>query len=83
MNAFPNDNSVLILDNCAIHKSAYLREMVEAQGIFCQPLSVQPFHATADSILLFLPAYSPDFNPIEESFSAGMRASYSFKPPPH
>ncbi|KAJ7133260.1 hypothetical protein C8R44DRAFT_611773, partial [Mycena epipterygia] len=33
MNAFPNDNSVLILDNCAIHKSAYLREMVEAQGI--------------------------------------------------
>ncbi|KAJ7798720.1 hypothetical protein B0H13DRAFT_2504465, partial [Mycena leptocephala] len=30
MNAFPNDNSVLILDSCAIHKSAYLREMVEA-----------------------------------------------------
>jgi transposase len=23
------------------------------------------------SVLLFLPAYSPDFNPIEESFSAG------------
>ena len=25
----------------------------------------------AESVLLFLPAYSPDFNPIEESFSAG------------
>jgi hypothetical protein len=24
----------------------------------------------AGSVLLFLPAYSPDFNPIEESFSA-------------
>lgn len=24
------------------------------------------------SVLLFLPPYSPDFNPIEESFSAGV-----------
>jgi hypothetical protein len=32
MNPYPQDNSVLILDNCAIHKSAILREMVEAQG---------------------------------------------------
>lgn len=37
MNAFPNDRSVLILDNCAIHKSKYLREMVEAQGISAPP----------------------------------------------
>ncbi|KAL5534821.1 hypothetical protein ACEPAG_1285 [Sanghuangporus baumii] len=53
MNSWPGDNSVLILDNCAIHKREELREMVEAEG--CQ--------------LIFLPAYSPDFNPIEESFS--------------
>ncbi|KAJ7247434.1 hypothetical protein B0H12DRAFT_1176342 [Mycena haematopus] len=32
MNSYPNDRSVLILDNCAIHKSEYLREVVEAQG---------------------------------------------------
>lgn len=32
MNPYPQDNSVIILDNCAIHKSAALREMVEAQG---------------------------------------------------
>ncbi|KAF8228101.1 hypothetical protein L208DRAFT_1440674 [Tricholoma matsutake] len=48
-------SNVLILDNCSIHKSELLREVVEAQG----------------SVLLFLPAYSPDFNMIEESFSAG------------
>ncbi|CAK5279006.1 unnamed protein product, partial [Mycena citricolor] len=54
MNCFPADRSVLMLDNCAIHKSILLREIVEAQG----------------TMLIFLPPYSPDFNPIEESFSA-------------
>ncbi len=54
MNPYPNDNSILILDNCAIHKSDMLRQVVEAQGC----------------LLIFLPPYSPDFNPIEESFSA-------------
>jgi transposase len=56
MNPFPEDNSVLVLDNCAIHKSDALRAVVEAQG----------------HLLIFLPPYSPDFNPIEESFSCGM-----------
>jgi len=42
-----------MMDNCAIHKSEALRELVEAAG--CH--------------LLFLPPYSPDFTPIEESFS--------------
>ncbi len=41
--------SVLVLDNARIHKSHSLQEAVEAAG-----------HR-----LLFLPAYSPDFNPIE------------------
>jgi len=45
--------SVLIMDNCNTHKSEALREAVEAAG--CK--------------LLFLPPYSPDLNPIEESFS--------------
>ena len=35
MNTYPQDRRVLILDNCAIHKSEYLREMVEAQGMSC------------------------------------------------
>lgn len=32
MNPFPGDRSVLIMDNCSIHKSQVLREVVEATG---------------------------------------------------
>ena len=32
MNPYPQNKSVLILDNCAIHKSVALREVVEAKG---------------------------------------------------
>ena len=56
MNPYPQDNSIIILDNCVIHKSDVLREVVEANG----------------QLLIFLPPYSPDFNLIKESFSCGM-----------
>jgi len=56
MKPFPLDKSVLVLDNCAIHKTKALREILEGNR----------HH------LVFLPPYSPDFNPIEESFSAGL-----------
>ena len=44
---------VVVLDNLRAHKSARVRQLVEGRG--CE--------------LLFLPAYSPDFSPIEEAFS--------------
>ncbi len=44
---------IVILDNLSIHLSPRVRQAVEARG--CR--------------LLFLPAYSPDFSPIEEAFS--------------
>ena len=44
---------VVILDNLPAHKSAAVREAVEAAG----------------ARLLFLPPYSPDFNPIENAFA--------------
>ena len=44
---------VVILDNLPAHKSAGVREAVEAAG----------------ARLLFLPPYSPDFNPIENAFA--------------
>jgi transposase len=44
---------IVILDNLSIHKSARVEQFVTQAG--CQ--------------LLFLPAYSPDFSPIEEAFS--------------
>ncbi|KAF8593676.1 hypothetical protein BDV93DRAFT_460564, partial [Ceratobasidium sp. AG-I] len=31
MNPFPEDNSVLVIDNCPIHGGADIREMVEAR----------------------------------------------------
>jgi transposase len=44
---------VVVLDNLAAHKGERVRELIETRG--CG--------------LLFLPSYSPDFNPIEEAFS--------------
>ena len=32
MQPFPLDRSVLIMDNCAIHQSELLRELVESHG---------------------------------------------------
>jgi transposase len=44
---------VIIMDNLSIHKGQRVRQLIETCG--CR--------------LLFLPAYSPDFSPIEETFS--------------
>ena len=44
---------VVVMDNLGAHKGERVRELIEARG----------------AILLFLPAYSPDFSPIEEAFS--------------
>jgi transposase len=44
---------IVILDNLSIHLSSRVKQAIEARG--CR--------------LLFLPAYSPDFSPIEEAFS--------------
>jgi len=44
---------VVILDNLPAHKGAAVRAAIEAAG----------------ASLLFLPPYSPDFNPIENAFS--------------
>ena len=43
----------MVLDNLSAHKGARVRQLIEARG--CE--------------LLFLPAYSPDYSPIEETFS--------------
>lgn len=47
------EGQVVIWDNLGAHKGAKVRELIEAKG----------------AEVLFLPAYSPDFNPIEEAFS--------------
>jgi transposase len=44
---------LVIMDNLSAHKPARVRELIESRG--CE--------------LIYLPAYSPDFNPIEEAFA--------------
>ncbi len=44
---------MVVLDNLGAHKPKRIRELIEARG----------------AEMLFLPSYSPDFNPIEEAFS--------------
>jgi transposase len=44
---------VVVMDNLTAHKGERVRELIEDQG--CE--------------LMYLPPYSPDFNPIEEAFS--------------
>ena len=44
---------IVVVDNLSAHKSERARDLIKQRG--CQ--------------LLYLPPYSPDFNPIEEAFS--------------
>jgi len=44
---------IVVMDNLSAHKGGRVREIVEGRG--CE--------------LLYLPPYSPDFNPIEQAFS--------------
>jgi transposase len=44
---------VVVMDNLSAHKGERVKELIEGRG--CQ--------------LIYLPSYSPDFNPIEEAFS--------------
>jgi len=50
---------IVVLDNLSVHKGARVRELIEAKG--CE--------------LLFLPAYSPDLSPIEETKSCAQSGS--------
>ena len=46
--------SIVIMDNCAIHHVQAVKKMLEDAGI----------------MLIYLPPYSPDLNPVEEAFSS-------------
>ena len=54
MNSYPAKHSVLVMDNTRIHHNDDLVAAVEEIG----------------GRVLYLPPYSPDFNPIETAFSA-------------
>ena len=48
-----NPQSILVLDNFSVHHTQEVKDIVQQAGI----------------LLMFLPVYSPDLNPIEEAFS--------------
>lgn len=74
MNPYPGKNSVLLLDNASIHKSRELEDLVHARYATSysssDPSVPIPLTISSGMHLLYLPPYSPDFNPIEEAFSA-------------
>ena len=47
------EKDVVVMDNLSAHKGEGVRELIESAG----------------AEVLYLPPYSPDFNPIEEAFS--------------
>ena len=64
------EGRVIIMDSLPAHKRGRVRELIEGRG--CQ--------------LLYLPGYSPDYNPIEEAFSKVkqiLRRSYAGPAPGH
>jgi len=59
-----NKPSIIILDNAAFHKTSLTLQII----------------ANSPHVLLFLPPYSPDFNPIEQDF-ATLKKRRQFAPP--
>jgi transposase len=53
MNPFPGRNSIIILDKATVHHGGRLMDICDTAGV----------------LLLYLPPYSPDLNPIEKVFS--------------
>jgi transposase len=53
MNPFPGRNSVLVLDNASVHHNGQVAEICIAAHV----------------LLIHLPTYSPDLNPIEKVFA--------------
>ncbi|GBC08216.1 hypothetical protein RclHR1_07980008 [Rhizophagus clarus] len=53
MNPYPGSNSVIVMDNARIHHDANLISILKGLR-YC---------------VIFLPPYSPDYNPIETAFS--------------
>lgn len=50
---FPQERSIVVCDGASIHKDPRVQQMVLAKG----------------ALLVMLPPYSPEFNPIEKVFS--------------
>ena len=57
-------NHVVILDNARLHKTSRTRELIQASG----------------ATLMFLPPYSPDYNPIEHNLVSNIKRYREYHP---
>lgn len=57
MGSWPGEHSVLVMDNCRIHKKDWLIEVV----------------GLCNARAKFIPPYSPEYNPIEKLFGVTKR----------
>ena len=64
MQAYPGDQSILILDNCSIHKSRELQDAVTARGTYA--FASLPFLILSGVLLVYIPPYSPECWPHDE-----------------
>lgn len=65
INAYPAAHSIIMVDNCSFHHNPIFEAMIEELG----------------AILLFLPAYKPNWN-ITEYYFNGIKAKEQMKPMP-
>jgi transposase len=52
MNPFPAPNSIIVMDNATVHHGGRIAKICDAANV----------------LLIYLPPYSPDLNPIEKVF---------------
>jgi len=71
MNPYPERNSVLVMDNCRIHHVEGVEGLCAERCVYSVLYHIGCFiYSFSRGVkLLYLPPYSPDFNPIEECFS--------------
>ena len=72
MSEFPGPRSVIVMDNCGIHKSKEVTDMIYEQYYYSPCYSAITTHPKMFRGMRceFLPPYSPDYNPLELAFSA-------------
>ena len=70
MNPYPLPNSVLVMDNVKFHLMEDIQAMIEDRYVSYQCFILSGSYPVDRGMhVVYLPPYSPDYNPIETAFS--------------
>ena len=69
MSPYPGRVSVLVMDNACIHHGAEILELAGRFGVHIEIIWMIALIFTSGVCIIFLPPYSPNLNPIEETIS--------------